>query len=136
MDMVLTRILYLDTGVFSSFDTVGGTNKAVALEHAYSQDDGTIKPKLPAGTYTCVRGSHQLASMTRPFDTFEVTNVPGHTGILFHMGNYNQDSDGCILLGESLVPDPDPTMITKSILTFNAFMASQAGVKQFTLVVK
>jgi hypothetical protein len=73
--------------------------------------------------------------MVNPFITFEITGVPGHTGILFHMGNYNQDSDGCVLLGESTVPDPDPTMITSSVLTFNQFMGSQTGVDTFQLTV-
>ena len=73
--------------------------------------------------------------MLAAFITFEITDVPGHTGILFHMGNYNKDSDGCVLLGEEAVPTSEPTMVTNSVVTFNSFMASQSGVDTFQLVV-
>ena len=135
MDCVLTRSLYLDAGIFGQLSSTGGTFLANTLEHAYAQDDGTLKPKLPPGTYTCVRGPHQLHGMLAAFITFEITDVPGHTGILFHMGNYNKDSDGCVLLGEEAVPTSEPTMVTNSVVTFNSFMASQSGVDTFQLVV-
>lgn len=78
-----------------------------------------------------MRGMHQLAGMKAPFETFEVMSVPGHQGILLHVGNFNEDSSGCILLGK----DRAGGMITQSTLTFEAFMKLQAGVNTFKLVV-
>ena len=104
----------------------------VTLEHSY---DGV--PKLPPGEYTCVRGPHRLHSMTQDFETFEITGVPGHTNILFHWGNYNSDSDGCVLLGRSLGrAGAGYQMITSSRKAFATFMAATAGVDSFTLEVK
>lgn len=105
------------------------------LEHAYPDivDPGAWEPKVPTGTYTCVRGTHSLAH-SGPFETFEITGVPGHQGILFHVGNTNDDSEGCVLLGTSrstLTP-----MILESKKAFAAFMELMKGVDSFTLVVQ
>jgi hypothetical protein len=55
-------------------------------------------PKLPSGVYKCERGLHKGSHGM--YYTYEVLNVPGHTGILFHPGNEPQlDSTGCIILG-------------------------------------
>lgn len=130
MDLTLTRTDFTPDGIFGKI--AGDGFKAYTVEHAYEAPDGSAYvPKIPTGTYTCVRGQHRLDHMTEDFTTFEVTNVPGHAGILFHWGNWNKDSDGCILLGSSRVSN----MVTHSVDTFHNFMALQDGVDQFTLVV-
>jgi hypothetical protein len=112
---------------------------AVTLEHAYQQLDGTWAPKLPRGdVYQCERGMHILEHYNHgePFETFEITGVSGHSGILFHPGNLNKDSDGCLLLGEKLVTLKSGVwMVIKSQLTFNRFMNTLDGVNEFTLEV-
>lgn len=105
------------------------------LEHAFENASGNFFPKLPRGyTYTCVRGMHQLEHGP-PFETFEITGVPGHSGILFHVGNYNRDSDGCCLLGESICTDSGDWWVNHSIATFKRFMAANADVDEFDLEV-
>lgn len=117
------------TGIFGVLSTeTSPVIQFSTLEHSYF-DHVSFSPKLQHGTYTCVRGHHQLHS--GPIETFEVTNVPGHTGILFHYGNYNADSDGCILLGMTREGD----MITDSRKAFSEFMDLLKGVDEFTLVV-
>lgn len=108
-----------------------GTPIAVTLEHSY---DGA--PKLPVGAYTCVRGPHRLHGMDHDFETFEVTGVPGHTGILFHWGNYNKDSEGCILLGRVMTASPIGWMVTHSKETFAMWMAACGGRESFQLTVE
>lgn len=129
--MKLTRQQFRDDGIFSQLKDDGGNIVANTLEHSYNE-----LPKLPNGTYTCVRGSHRLHGMTQDFQTFEVTGVPGHTGILFHVGNFNSDSDGCLLLGEAIAQSSKGQMITNSKATFYEFMASLVGVDEFELVVE
>jgi len=51
--------------------------------------------RIPEGRYRCVPYSG-----TKHKDVYEVTNVPGRKAILFHMGNFESDTEGCILLGE------------------------------------
>lgn len=109
---------------------------AVTLEHAYSSGhgDGSYIPKLPNGTYTCKRGMHRLHDL-KPFETFEVEGVPGHDNILFHVGNWNDDSEGCILLGAKVLTGTS-TVITESRITFSKFMNLLKDLNTFTLVVE
>lgn len=110
----------------------GEDQLAVTLEHAYPKPDGSFAPKLPEGKYLCARGYHQLKGMDAPFETFEIKNVPGHSGMLFHWGNYNRDSSGCVLLGKNNLK----TSIDQSILTFQAFMKHLKNVEQFEISVQ
>ncbi len=129
--MILKRIEKRDDGIFSELYNDSGDLLAKTLEHSYNGE-----PKLYNGTFTCVRGMHQLHGMTQPFETFEITGVTGHTGILFHVGNWNQDSDGCVLLGSEIEPSDRGQMVIASRITFNKFMQGLSGVNQFTLVVQ
>lgn len=131
--MKLTRTDYLETGIFGLLDPIDG-HQIFTLEHAYpvvpdsSIASTSYSPKVLPGTYLCVRGTHQLSNGV-PFETFEVI-VPGHTGILFHPGNTNKDSEGCILLGLSRSGD---NAIAESRPAFALFMLSLAGVNSFNL---
>lgn len=124
MNLRLVRHVYSDMGIFGELYDEANNKIAVTLEHAYNKT-----PKTPPGTYTCVRGAHRLHNMVDPFDTFEIEGVVGHDNILFHWGNFNKDSDGCVLLGEARVGD----MITLSKLTFAKFMKLQEGLNRFEL---
>lgn len=134
--MILSRFLIRSDGIFGHLSTDNAVPFGVTLEHAFPQPDGSYAPKIPTGTYTCQRGMHQLHHMTDPFQTFEVLNVPGHTGILFHVGNYNTDSDGCILVGSDLGISQGIWMITRSADAFERFMNLHEGQDAFTLTVQ
>ena len=132
MTLTLTHTAYTPNGVFGVLTSEGGLKLADTLEHAYNEQNSLPdQPKLPLGEYTCLRGMHSLHSHPETFSAYEVTGVPGHTGILFHIGNYNNDSDGCILLGQYL----DNTMIIHSKQTFDAFMTVMQNIPEFTLLV-
>jgi hypothetical protein len=126
MTLRLKRIWYKDVGIFGELTSVTDKHYCYTLEHSYNK-----LPKLPNGSYTCKRGTHQLHSGA-PFETFEVTGVPGHTGILFHKGNTQADSEGCILLGQNMTADA----VTESKLAFEAFLLLTKGAESFTLIVK
>lgn len=76
-----------------------------------------------------------MHGMTEDFETFEITGVPGHSNLLFHWGNFNQDSEGCILLGERTAEEGNGEMITNSRAAFARFMGIQAGIGSFDLIV-
>ena len=135
MNINLNRTQSNQEGIFGNFTDENGNQICVTLEHAYDDGNGGWVAKIPDGTYTCQRGQHQLASMSHPFETFEVTNVPGHSNILIHMGNFDKDSEGCILVGHAIAGSGSSEMITSSVATFNAFMQLQAGLDTFTLTV-
>jgi hypothetical protein len=122
-------------GIFSEL-WLDDTQFSVTLEHAYQSGD-EFAPKLPRGTtYLCKRGDHRLDHYQggRQFSTFEITEVPGHSGILFHPGNFNRDSDGCVLLGAEIVQG-DPWWVSHSILTFQTFLHLTEGTDSFELEV-
>ena len=129
MTLQLIRKELGEDGIFSDLLDESGNVIARCAEHAY---DG--KPKVYDGEFTCVRGMHQLHGMDHQFETFEITGVEGHTGTLFHGGNWPQiDSDGCILLGSSEADSPKGKMVTNSIETFAKFMELVKGLDSFTL---
>ena len=63
--------------------------------------------------------------------------VKGHYGILFHVGNYNEDSEGCILLGTGFGNTSSKgKMITASKQAFKQFMEMLKETDLFTLIVE
>ena len=123
--MILNRISKSPEGIFSLLiDEQGNTYHCA--EHAYNS-----LPKIPDGEFICIRGQHQLHD--GPIETFEITGVEGHTGILFHYGNNPQiDSDGCVLLGTS----QEGNTVINSRIAFKAFMTTLDGIDSFQLSVK
>jgi hypothetical protein len=134
VDIKLTRKAAHLYGVLGELTTSEGVLVCVTLEHAYASGD-IFLAKLAPGTYTCKRGVHKLSNLN-PFEAFEVQNVPWFqgapvSGILLHKGNYNKDSEGCILLGSKV----GLGCILDSGAAFDKFMALQDGVNEFTLEV-
>lgn len=117
MDLHLVRTEYTADGIFGELRDGFGTRLCYTLEHSY---DG--KPKVPAGLYKCVRGMHALRP-GHPFVTFEITGVEGHKGILFHPGNTEEDSKGCVLVGSQRAG----RALLKSRLAFNCLMGLLEG---------
>lgn len=142
MNLTSTRKMYRIDGIFSDItrdDT--GLHFMCGLEHAFAQPDGTYKPIVIAGTYTCQRGQHKLSNGV-PFETFEILGVKGHSGILFHPGNYNGDSEGCCLTGTGFAVGEDPhqsgedvEMVINSRIAFESFMQLQQNCDAFQLTV-
>lgn len=134
MNLILTHKRFQEDGIFGELAAESGALLAVTLEHSYDN-----QPKLQPGTYICVRGMHRLHGMASDFETFEITGVVGHTNILFHWGNWNSDSEGCVLLGEKIQPSINHAnstlMITNSKVIFAMLMALQVGVNSFSLEV-
>lgn len=133
MNMILTRSECSSDGVFGTLTSNDGSFSCVTLEHAFPQDDISYAPKTPPGTYTCVLGTHQL-DHGGPFQCFQITNVPGHQGILIHIGNFNKDSDGCCLVGEEIQGKAPSRFINNSKQTWDNMM-NFLGKDNFTLIV-
>lgn len=134
MNLTLRRKDFTIDGIFGVLENESGQIIAATLEHAYPYDcfGGLFKSKIPNGIYICQRGMHTLERIKEPFETFEITGVVGHTHILFHVGNTNMDSEGCVLLGTEKWNE----MVIKSRDAFNKFMQLQTDVNIFSLVVK
>jgi hypothetical protein len=142
MNLKLIRNRFDENGIFSRLESEDGKELFHTLEHAYPEGGYrgpggvliplTYRPKIPHGTYRCVRGEHCLYVGGNFFETFEVKKVPGCHGILFHVGNYNRDSEGCILLGMT----SNSEMVLQSGIAFKKFMELMRGRDEFFLEVK
>jgi hypothetical protein len=133
MVVKLTRLHLSSQGIFGKLELAD--REFVSLEHAYLTSLDTYSPKLAKGTYTCVRHApHRL-----PYETWEVTGVPDFEGqsveaILIHIGNFQEDSEGCILVGTSRSLD-NPEMIKGSRAAFRDLMILTSEESELTLVV-
>lgn len=94
---------------------------------------------IPEGLYICRRTRYNRGG----YETFEVTNVPGRSHILFHIANTEEDIEGCIGLGTRLgtlrVKDEDTgelrykLAVLESKKAFQEFMESMKGIDEFML---
>ena len=84
-----------------------------------------IRYAIPAGAYRCqivssplieriTNGKHRLA--------LEICDVPERSHILFHPGNFQSDSKGCILVGSKAALINGRPAIEKSQAAFADFM--------------
>lgn len=150
MNLTLQNDSFLATGIFGTLFNNDKTLLLQTLQHAYAEIPDLMshslnyQAKIPPGEYVCIRGIHTLEPTKinpdpQPFETFEITGVEGHSKLLFHIGNYNEDSIGCVLLGLSRQIWPDSVnkndMILKSKDAFEKFMAAQEGCSEFSMTV-
>ena len=95
----------------------------------------TLEPAtpIPAGHYTVAYLNHPIHGWC-----WEIQNVPGHTGVLFHIGNTARDTADCTCLGESFgrMTGPDNLnvpCILSSKIAVAAFTAMLEGQVSFEL---
>lgn len=100
---------------------------AVTLERPW-RDNKVGESCIPAGSYQCKRVNSPTFG-----PTFEVSNVPGRTEILFHKGNLSDDTHGCILIGESFNPVVGRPGITASKEGFAEFLSITSLALEFPL---
>lgn len=85
---------------------------------------------IPDGDYTCKR----FHGKKWP-DTFEIM-VMGHTALLFHAGNTEADTEGCILLGASFGKLKGNRAVLNSGTTFREFLTRTQSLHSFTLSIR
>ncbi len=86
---------------------------------------------IPPGEYQCRRTMFRKGG----YPTYEVL-VPGHDRVLFHIGNLEEDSTGCILVGLQFGPVGGKPGVLLSRLGFREFMKRAAGRPEFQLRVQ
>ena len=101
---------------------------AVTLERPWVNNERNKSCILP-GTYVCKR-----VDSPRFGDTFEVCDVPGRSHILFHKGNIDDDTHGCILVGEQFEALGDKIAILSSAKAFKEFKMRTQDIDEFSLI--
>ncbi len=92
----------------------------------------TLEPDttfLKQGSYHCKRFHGEKWP-----NTFEI-EVPGHTAVLFHAGNVELDSRGCVLLGSSVGKLKGDRAVLNSGVTFERFLEVTKDQEFFTLFI-
>lgn len=85
---------------------------------------------IPAQQYQCLRYSSD-----RFPNTFQVTNVPGRSRILFHPGNVAPHTQGCIILAQYVGKLHGDRAVLNSGKTFRDFMAETDRVERLHLTI-
>jgi hypothetical protein len=134
------KVLTLKRVASEPFGTFGvlldeRTPFALTLELPWA-DNAPEKSCIPPGEYQC-----EKVISPNFGQTFEVKGVPNRSKILFHKGNFTQDTKGCILLGESFEDvisskaDTVVTSVQSSGKAFSEFTIRLIGKFQFKLVI-
>lgn len=127
--LTIKRIASRSDGTFGVL-LDGGEPFALTLERSWL-NNAVGKSCIPLGVYMCRR-----VQSPKFGNTFEVSNVPGRTHILFHKGNIDDDSHGCILIGEEFTHWNDGSVsIARSGPGFTEFLERLAGADEFGLTV-
>ena len=121
--MALKRISEIDDGIFGALLDFNNEPFALTLENNETE--------IPPGIYDCERSMYYK----HDYETFEII-VPDRSRILFHIGNIEDDSTGCILIGEQFEHLRNKTAIWRSRKGFNEFMNKLENVDNFKLEIE
>lgn len=127
----LVRLYEGEEGTFGAFG-FDAVPFCVTLEPPDKNNKRSISNIPGPQHYLCKR------IMSRWGETFIVENVEDRDGILFHPGNFVEQTEGCILLGETWWKFTGATSrrgVKNSGNTFKRFMRRLAGEDKFLLTV-
>jgi hypothetical protein len=128
-EFTLKRIAENDDGTFGVLiDQV--TPFALTVENMWLNNVRNLSC-IPTGQYTCRR-----VDSPKFGDTFEVMDVKGRTHILFHKGNTEDDTAGCILVAEEFGYLNRKVAVLSSSRGYGEFMQRLEGQDSFTLKVE
>jgi hypothetical protein len=115
-------------GTFGSFELLK-TPVCVTLEPYHRQNEKNISC-IPAGDYVCKK-----VNSPKYGPTYEITDIEGRSHVLFHWGNFDTNTRGCVLLGEEFGKIGTDTAILSSKRAFREFMDLLHGFDEFTLTI-
>ena len=115
--MKIVELIRLETSLSGTFGIVRVDKEiiCVSLEPPDLFNQKNISC-IPVSQYSaCPYNSERFG------DTYQIMNVPKRSGILFHQGNYVDDTSGCILLGKHIFNNEKGRAISNSLDTLNRF---------------
>jgi hypothetical protein len=95
LKLILTRAPSGEKGTFGVLTFADGRPLCVTLEEPW-RENKRKESCVPTGIYKCAKFSGN-----RFRDVWELKAVPNRTAILIHQGNTIEDTEGCILVGQS-----------------------------------
>lgn len=126
------RLLRIEESYRGTFGVLTICDKAfcVTLEPPDARNQRNIS-NIPDSQYLCKRvESPQFG------ETFEVINVSGRSHVLFHAGNFVENTKGCIVLAQHFGKLYGERAVLNSGKTFKKFIDGFKGIDQFSLTIK
>ena len=107
---------------------VDGNFVCFGLEDEYREEKVSKETRIPAGTYRVTlrtEGSHH-SRYSNKFPDFhkgmlQIRDVPNFKWILIHIGNTDEDTDGCLLVGSQAITEPGEMKIISSTVAYKRF---------------
>jgi hypothetical protein len=137
-DYTLRRVAESPDGTYGRLE---GHGLAVCTCEEEDRQNERGESRIPAGTYICRRTTYHRHG----YETFEITGVEDRDRILFHPGNTEEDSDGCVLPGLDFgmveVTDEETGErrlklgVIASKIAFQGFMEHFEGIDEFRLTI-
>ena len=127
--VALIRLEKSDQGTFGVLK-LDGAVFCVTLEPEDRNNAANVSC-IPEGEYLARR-----VNSPRFGETFEITGVPDRSHILFHAGNVEGDTHGCVLLGRSYGRLRGDRAVLNSGDTFKAFLAAASEIDTFPVAVR
>lgn len=116
--------------------SLGGIVRFPTLELPWRGNQQKISC-IPLGAYTCKRvEGRQLFNGARITETFEVDRVPNRDGILFHSGNTERDTLGCIIVGSNYGITNGLPSVIESRKAFSKLLNALEGLSEFSLIIE
>ena len=139
--MIHLTIHRVVTGDDGTFGVLLAENKPFALTvERQWLDNIRGQSCIPTGEYNvkrCIASpEYGFKNSPRFGDTFHVQNVKDRSKILFHKGNVDDDSHGCIIVGEQFGTLHDDIAVLSSRQGFGEFMSLLKGQNEFELTIK
>lgn len=124
--LLLTRVAE-HAGATLGVLTFDGMPRLVTLEEGWRGNQRQVSC-IPEGKYTISR--HQSPKFG---ETFIVNDVPNRSHILFHAGNTDEDTLGCILVGCEYGEIKKKPAVLRSKAAFLLFMNLLSGLDRISL---
>lgn len=125
----LVRVAYIPDGTFGVlFDE--DIPFCLTLEREWNDNERGISC-IPTGIYLCRR-----VQSPKFGDTFEICDVPGRSHILFHKGNIEDDSHGCVITGEEYGKYKNKVAVLSSGRAYKEFKQRTDSIDSFKLEVR
>lgn len=124
--MRLVRVSSTSEGTFGVLE-LGGYPFCVTLENPWLNNEPFV---------SCIpKGQYNLRRVESPKfgDTFEVADVEGRSHVVFHEGNTQIDTHGCILLGKNFGMLHGAYAIMSSVPTREQFMTQMRGLNELII---
>jgi hypothetical protein len=124
----IVRVTEFDGATFGVM-MVGDKPEFVTLEESW-RDNERMVSCIPQGRYTI-----KLHRSPKFGLCYKVMDVPERSEILIHVGNTNEDTTGCILLGQKYGMISDRLGIIGSRLAVSRFMQLMSGITEAELTI-